>query len=110
MKQPQTSPILIISTAPDALVAENLAKQLVENKLAACVNLLPKIKSIYSWQNNIESSEEVLMTIKTSKKHFSAIERFLEQEHPYEVPEIISCNIEQISKPYGDWLAAHLKS
>lgn len=109
MSQPHEKPILVISTAPDALVAESLAKQLIEKQLAACVNLAPNIKSIYSWQNTIESSDEVLMLIKTAVKHFTVIERFLEQEHPYDVPEIISCNIEQISDSYGHWLTANLK-
>lgn len=97
--------IIALATAPDATVARNLSHQLVEKKLAACVNLIPNISSIYIWQETVEESDEVLMLIKTSKNHFTAIEQLLKEEHPYEVPELISCTIEQISNSYQQWLA-----
>ncbi len=99
---------LLISTAPDQTTAESLAKQLVENKLAACVNLVPKITSIYQWQDHIEQSDEVMLFIKTTTKNFIVIEEFIQKQHPYEVPELISLDITQISDPYLQWLTSSL--
>ncbi|NVJ66524.1 MAG: divalent-cation tolerance protein CutA [Gammaproteobacteria bacterium] len=105
----QQSYQLFISTAPDQATAESLARQLVAAKLAACVNLMPNVSSIYEWQGKIEQENEVVMLIKSKAKHFTEIEKFLVHKHPYDVPELISCNIDQVSASYGQWLTSALK-
>ena len=100
---------IALCTAPDKSTAEKLAKMMVQEKLAACVNIVPNISSIYQWQDQIEQEPEVLMIIKTESRLIADIGDLLEQEHPYEVPELISCNIEQASGSYLHWLAESLK-
>ncbi len=101
---------LLLSTAPDEAVANRLATQLVKLKLAACVNLLSQTSSIYQWQGQLEKSQEVMMLIKSVAKNFDAIELFFEKNHPYDVPELISCNINQVSASYGQWLATNIET
>lgn len=99
---------LFISTAPDQEIAESLAKQLVEAKLVACVNIVPSVTSIYEWQGNIEKDNEVVLLIKSKTSYFEKVEAFLDKHHPYDVPELINCNINQISASYGQWLQSNL--
>ena len=100
---------IALCTAPDLETAQHLARLMVEQQLAACVNLMPNIISVYQWQGEIEQESEVLMLIKTEEKLIHKLDDLLEQEHPYEVPELISCNIEQASGSYLQWLADSLK-
>lgn len=97
---------LILNTCPDFTTAEQLAKQLVENKLAACVNILPGLTSIYHWQDQIESAQEHLLLIKTSSAHYSAIERFITDQHPYDSPEIIAFSIDNGLPDYLQWITS----
>ncbi len=99
---------LLLSTAPDQASAEMLARDLVTLKLAACVNLVPQVTSIYSWQDKIEQEQEVLLLIKSKADKFKAIEDWLDKNHPYDVPELISCNINEVSASYGQWLTNNL--
>ncbi|WP_251358797.1 divalent-cation tolerance protein CutA [Kangiella sp. TOML190] len=99
---------LFISTAPEQAIAESLARQLVERKLAACVNLIPQVSSVYAWQGAIEKTQEVILLIKSTAEQFTAIEELLTKQHPYEIPELISCNIEQLSASYGQWLQTNI--
>ncbi len=100
---------LIISSAPDQATAESLARQLVEAGLAACVSLVSQVTSIYEWQGEIEQQKEVVLLIKSQSEHFAAIEAFMDKYHPYEVPELIRCNIDEVSASYGQWLTSALK-
>ncbi len=95
---------ILISTAPNQEVAESLASNLIEARLAACVNIVPQVTSIYEWQGKIERESEVILLIKSTAGNFSAIEKLLNEQHPYDVPELISCNIDEISASYGQWL------
>ena len=96
--------VTILCTCPDEATGERLARGLVENRHAACVNLLPGIRSIYSWRGAIQDEREVLMVIKTTGSHVFLIERWLTEHHPYEVPELIALRNEHVSDAYLRWL------
>ena len=99
-----TSLILILSTVPDRETAHHLAAALVEQRLAACVNLLPQVTSVYEWQGRLEQSEEILLLIKTTKHNYPAVESVLRAKHPYELPEILAVPVEQGLTDYLDWV------
>ncbi|XP_064179790.1 protein CutA homolog isoform X1 [Anguilla rostrata] len=91
-------------TCPNEQVAKDLARGMVEKKLAACVNIIPKITSIYQWQGKIEEDNEVLLMIKTRSSKVSALAEYVRSNHPYEVAEVISLPIDQGNPPYLKWL------
>ena len=96
---------LVLCTCPDTVVANRIARCLVEEKLAACVNLIPGITSVYSWQGKVESSSEVQLVIKTTAEMFEPLSLKIKELHPYEVPEIIALNIQQGDKHYLNWIS-----
>ncbi len=100
---------LLITTCNDSDAAENIAKSLVAEQLAACVNIIDSGKSVYQWKQAIEIDSELLLFIKTSKQHCEDIEIRLKELHPYELPEIITVPIESGSKEYLNWLSENLK-
>lgn len=95
---------VVLCTCPDEAFAKQLALQLVKKKLAACVNIVSPMQSIFSWQNQVEIANEILLIIKTADKNFSELETFIQSQHPYEVPEIIALSITKGSKKYLNWL------
>lgn len=95
---------LILCTCPDADTAEKLAHHLIASKLAACVNILPGIRSVYEWQGEIETSQEHLLLIKSHQQRYQAIESLLKNLHPYQLPEIIAVGIDQGSLEYLKWI------
>jgi len=86
--------LLTLSTFPDAETARQISNQLVTEKFAACANILPGVESIYRWKEKIESGNETLVFFKVSEERQQAFQDKLRSLHPYEVPEIISCNID----------------
>jgi periplasmic divalent cation tolerance protein len=95
---------LLLTTCPDKEIANQLAHNLVENHLAACVNILPNIQSVYEWKEKIVSDTEMLLFIKTRHEHYAAIEQMLLQQHPYDVPELIGLPITTGLPDYLKWL------
>lgn len=98
--------IVVYITAPSEDAAAVIARALVEQKLAACVNIVRNIRSIYSWQGKIEDDAEVLMIVKTQKKHFTALSEKVKELHSYDIPEIIALPILKGSDDYLEWIKA----
>jgi periplasmic divalent cation tolerance protein len=96
--------LIVFCTAPDAEVATLLARGVLERKLAACVNVIPGLRSLYWWQGELQDDSEVQLLIKTHRARFSEIEAFIKDNHPYEVPELIAVSIVAGSEPYLRWL------
>jgi periplasmic divalent cation tolerance protein len=103
-----TDKIVILSTCANEGEAERIARALLEARLAACVNVVPRIRSFYRWQGAIEAGPECLLVIKSSRPLFDALRTALEQTHSYEVPEVIALPILEGSASYLDWLQANL--
>lgn len=101
---------IVLCTCPDPESASRLAQGLVENRMAACVNLVPGLTSVYPWQGKIETASEVLLIIKTRANRLAELEAFIQTHHPYELPEIVAVSVEQGSKTYLDWISAWLDS
>ncbi|KAK2113525.1 hypothetical protein P7K49_007791 [Saguinus oedipus] len=91
-------------TCPNEKVAKEIARAVVEKHLAACVNLIPQITSIYEWKGKIEEDSEVLMMIKTQSSLVPALTDFVRSVHPYEVAEVIALPVEQGNFPYLQWV------
>ena len=97
---------VVLVSAPDLDTARRLARGLVDGRLAACVNLVGGIESIYRWRGAVENANEVLLVLKTSAPRVAEIERFLAREHPYEVPECIAITPEHVEPRYLAWILA----
>ena len=98
--------LLVITNLPDAESARALATKLVEQRLAACVNILSPCLSIYRWEGRLEEAEEVPLLIKTSAPRYAALEEAIRAYHPYELPEIVAVRIEKGLPDYLAWVAA----
>lgn len=96
--------IVILCTVPNEDIASNIAKVLVEEKLAACVNIVPGLLSVYSWKGEICRDRELLCIIKSREELFEKIESAIKRNHPYEVPEIIALPIIKGHAPYLAWI------
>ncbi len=103
-----TDKIVVLSTCPNLDEAERLARLLVERRLAACVNVAPGARSFYRWQGRIESAEECLLIIKSSRSLYPELNAVLEKEHSYQTPESIALPILDGSAGYMNWLAQSL--
>ena len=100
---------LVLTTCPADIVAQKIAQQLVTEKLAACVNIIPNITSVYYWQDELQCDSEVQLLIKTDEKTFAALNERINQLHPYDVVEVIALNIQQGDKHYLNWITNSLK-
>ncbi len=100
----QSDTLLVMTTCPDAEHAEALTVRLIESRLAACINQLPGIRSVYRWEGELKSGSEVMLMIKTPADKWPALEAAIKAEHPYELPEIIAVPISDGHKPYLDWI------
>lgn len=96
---------IVLVTIDDLEKAKEIAKVLVEKKLAACCNILPGLISIYRWEDKVAEDNELLMIIKTSEQNLEELEELINDLHPYDVPEIISYKLNSSSKNYLDWLS-----
>jgi len=94
----------VITTCPDAAAAERIARTLVNERLAACVNILPPMRSIYRWRGVVEDASEQLLIIKTLVRDYRDVESRVRALHPYELPEVIAVPIAAGSSAYLAWL------
>lgn len=101
---PDIREIVVFITAPNEEEAAGIARALVESRHAACVNIIKNIRSIYSWQGNVEDDSEILMIVKTRKSLFSSLSAKVKDIHSYDVPEIIALPIIDGSEEYLRWL------
>jgi len=99
-----TNKRLVLTTASSAEQSKKIARALVESRLAACVNIIPKIESIYRWESKIEEAQEYLLLIKTTAEAFPAVQEKLQQLHSYDVPECIALPIDEGSEAYLRWI------
>ncbi len=109
MSEDRISIVIGFSTAPNEDVARALGEKLVREGLAACVNVVPDIRSIYVWKGEIVEDSESLMIIKTRKDLVDKVRQVFEKEHPYEVPELIFIDVVGGHKPYIEWVIENTK-
>jgi len=102
-------PIVVLSTCSSEEEAERLARTLVERRLAACVNVVPGVRSFYRWKGAIESAGEWLLLVKSSRAQFAELRSALERAHSYEVPEVLALPVVEGAPNYLEWMAASLR-
>ena len=101
-----TEKLVVFCTCASPEEAEKIARTLVEKQLAACVNILPAVRSIYRWQGKVEDTTEVLLLIKTRQAVYPDLEKEIRKLHSYSAPEIVAIVIDRGSAAYLDWIAA----
>lgn len=101
--------LVVLVTAPGEDKASEMAHSLLEDGLCACINITPKIRSVYKWQGNIVDEEESLLIIKTKKELFEDLKERIINIHPFDVPEVIALPIAEGSKRYLDWIEDSVK-
>ncbi|HQU83745.1 MAG TPA: divalent-cation tolerance protein CutA [Pyrinomonadaceae bacterium] len=100
--------LIVFTTAPNNEEAETIAEKIVEAKLAACVQVLPPMKSFYFWENAVQKDSEQLLLIKTLEEKYDALESFIKTHHCYETPEIVAVTSDKVSGDYLDWMKNYL--
>jgi len=103
-----TDKIVVLSTASSAAEAETIARRLVDERLAACVNVVTGVRSFYRWKGKIEDSGEWLLVIKSSRGRFEELRAALEKLHSYDVPEVIALPVVEGTKNYLNWMEGEL--
>ena len=109
MSHPQGSNVVaVLTTAPNQEVAERIAETLVEERLAACANVVPGVRSIFRWKGSVAHESEVLVILKTTTESVAALSRRVVELHPYDVPEVIALDVSAGHEPYLDWVRAEV--
>lgn len=104
-----TDKIVVLSTCSSREEAERVARQLVDRRVAACVNIVGGVRSVYRWQGKVEDSEEILLLIKSTRALFAELKEALAAAHSYEVPEVIALPVVDGSAAYLAWMDRELK-
>lgn len=99
-----TDVLVVLCTCPDEATARRLAAGLVEAGLAACVNIVPEIRSIYRWQGETRDEAETLLVAKTTGRAYGGLENWLREHHPYEVPEVLALPVQAGAFGYLEWV------
>jgi periplasmic divalent cation tolerance protein len=106
----ESETIVVLITVSNDEEAEALARKIVEAKLAACVQILPPMKSVYFWESAIQVDSEHLLLIKTLREKFDELSKFIQTNHSYETPEIIALEASAVAENYLDWMKNYLKN
>ncbi|HKE32338.1 MAG TPA: divalent-cation tolerance protein CutA [Candidatus Angelobacter sp.] len=107
--RPMTQARIVLTTTGSQEEAQKIARAVVERKLAACVNIVPRIESIYRWQDKVESATEWLLVIKTEAKAFERLRDSIKELHSYELPECVMVEVADGSKEYLGWIEDNVK-
>jgi periplasmic divalent cation tolerance protein len=102
--------LVVVTNLPSLEAAQSLARSLVEEKIAACVQVSSGIQSIYRWEGKVCEESEVLLSAKTTTNQWSTIFSFIQKNHPYDLPEILAFTPEQYSEQYGAWVSSEVNS
>jgi len=102
-------PLICLCTCPDTEVADRIANALVTERLAACVNQIPGVRSTYWWQDQVQTEEEIQLVIKTTTAKLATVEARVKALHPYAVPELIAVPVTGGSREYLEWVARSVK-
>ncbi|MEO8408960.1 MAG: divalent-cation tolerance protein CutA [Propionivibrio sp.] len=102
--------LLVVTNLPDRAAAEQLAAALVDQRLAACVNILAPCRSVYRWQGEVETAEEVPVLIKSTDQRYAEVERAIRAAHPYATPEIIAVPVTHGLPEYLQWVAMEMQT
>lgn len=100
--------IIVLTTVPDLPSAEDLASRIISAHLAACVQIMPPMKSFYFWKDKVQTDSEHLLLIKTLEEKYDGLEKFIQSNHSYEVPEIVTLSAEKVSEDYLSWMKEYL--
>ena len=103
-----TQVVTVLTTAPDAQVAEELGRALVSERLAACANVIPGVSSIYWWEGEVHREGEALVLLKTTASRVEALEARVVELHPYDVPEVLALPVSSGHQPYLEWVVAEV--
>ena len=101
--------LLVYCTCPDDATANTLAELLVSKQLAACVNIINGIQSVYAWQGKVEFADEALLLIKTTTSAYEALQTVLREQHPYELPEIVAVSVTAGLPAYLEWISESVR-
>ncbi len=101
--------LIVLTTTPNIVEAEALAERIVNAKLAACVQTLPRMTSVYIWEGKLQKEPEHLLLIKTLPEKFDELSAFITANHSYTVPEIVAIDAEKVSGPYLAWMKENVK-
>jgi len=102
--------IVVFMTVASADEARRIAKELVDQHLAACVQILPAIESVYRWKDEVQREKEILILAKTTAARFDDLEKAVRAMHSYDTPEIVAVPVSKISEPYREWLIENVRS
>lgn len=109
MSNEDTKAIVVLMTAPSREEAVRIAEMLIGSRLAACIQIMPEMESIYHWQDAIQRDAEFLLLAKTTLENFAALEYEVRALHSYTVPEIVAIPASAVSEPYLDWLKVNVR-
>ncbi len=105
----KTKYVLVLNTCPGSISAKKIAQDLVNEKLAACVNIIPDVQSFFAWVGKVDTANEHMLIIKTTVDNYNAVEKRIKKLHPYELPEIIAVPIHTGFEGYLDWINTNTK-
>ena len=100
--------LIVFTTCPDLQEAESLAETIVNSRLAACIQILPQMTSVYIWEGEVQREPEHLLLMKTLPEKWDELQELIAKEHSYSIPEIVAVDADRLSGPYSEWLTSVL--